>query len=288
MKLSRKGRWALLLPHLRNPYYAELVEALNKEARIRQTTLLLGLSLAGGDAADLIEQWTAGETDGLILDQSYYRENPELFERLRERGQPMVFLHGRSIPGFDFVRYDLYGSCLRNLRTLGDLGHRRIAYVSQAFEGCRSTSRFEAYAHFHEQNGIPTDETLIYFGEDGHIGGIKAWEQFATHKQPPTAVICGDDIIACGVFQAARSQGLLIPRDLSLSGVDNIAEAERLCLTTVNTDRAETSRMVLDLLERRIVDPSLPPQISTVPSTLILRDTQAPPRIGGLSSNSRR
>jgi len=282
MKLTRKGRWGLLLPHLRNPYYAELVESLNKEARLRRRTLLIGLSLGGEETQKILEQWCAGETDGLIIDQSYYRQNPELFDRLRERGVPMVFLHGTPIPNFDFMRYDLYESCIRNARNLGALGHLSIAYVAQSFAGCRQTSRFRAFMDYHQECGRTVPEELIAFGEDGHLGGIAAWQRLAALDQPPTAIVCGDDIIACGVLQAARLQGLQIPRDLSVTGVDNIAEAERLSLTTVRTDRDDTSRAIFDLLERRLADPALPVKTAIIPSSLILRDSVNAPRRGAL------
>lgn len=277
MKLNRKSRWGLLLPHLKNPYYAELVEALNKEARGRRTTLLFGLSLTGEDAEAVIEQWAA-ETDGLIADQSYYREHASLFDRLRERGLTILFLHGTPIPGYDFVKYDLYDSFKRNMRNLFALGHRRIAYAGQEFTGCRETGRFRAYADAHAEKGIALSEELICFGEDGHLGGIAAWQRCAALADAPTAVVCADDIVACGVVQAARAQGLQLPRDLSVSGNDDIAEAERLALTTVHTDRELTSRTIFDLLERRLADPTLPPQVGTIPSQLIMRDSVGAPR----------
>lgn len=277
MKLSRKRRWGLLLPHLRNPYYSELVEALNKEARNRRTTILFGLSLDEVESEAIVEQW-AGDTDGLILDQSYHRGNLELFQRLNERGVPIVFLHGTPIPGFDFVKYNLYDTFFRSLKCLKALGHQRIAFVGQEWEGCRRTARFRAYTDFHAQNQLPIDDALICFGEDGHQGGVSAWQHCAALAEPPTAVVCCDDIIACGVFQAARTQGLSMPRDLSICGVDDIAEAERLGLTTIRTDREQTSRAVLDLLERRLSDPNRPAEIAIVPSELIMRDSVAEPR----------
>lgn len=283
MKLNRKGRWGLLLPHLRNPYYAELVEALNREARKRGTTLLLGLSLQDNELVTMIDQWTGGEIDGLIMDQSYYRQNPDYFNCLREKGQPMVFLHGQAIPCFDFVRYDLYGSFMRNLKTLGALGHKRIGYIGQAFDGCRETGRFKAYEDFHVQSGWPVRDELTFFGEDGHVGGLRAWDYFFVMKDPPTALVCGDDIIACGLIQGIRSKGLKVPEHVSVSGVDNIAEADRLGLTTIQTDRDETSRSIFDILERRIADPDLPPQVATIPSSLIARDSVGAARKGGFT-----
>jgi LacI family transcriptional regulator len=278
MKLTRKGRWGLLLPHLRNPYYSELVEALSREARFRKTTLLLSLSLGDEDARDVVEQWTAGETDGIILDQSYYRQSPEYFEMLRKRGIAMVFLHGRPIPGFDFVHYQLHENSLRNVRHLGALGHLRIAFVGQEFAGCNETGRYRAFADYHKETGHEIDEKLVVFGDDGYLGGRSAWQRLSRLKKPPTAVVCADDIIACGVMHAAHAQGLRIPRDLSVTGVDDIAEAERGALTTIHTSREDAAKAMLELLENRLADRSLPPQIAAIPSVLILRDSVGAPR----------
>jgi DNA-binding LacI/PurR family transcriptional regulator len=279
MKLGRTKRWGLLLPHLQNPYYAELVEALNNQAQAQGTLILLGLSNHDKNReSSLITQWTAGETDGLILDQSHYHSNPEFFEQLKAREVPMVFLHGQPIAGFDFVRYQLFDSFARILNHLDALGHTRIGYVGQEFDFCRQTARFRAYVEFHQSRGRKIQEPLIHFGEDGAQGGINAWRFWQRSGNPPTAIVCCDDVIACGVVHAARSSGLQIPRDLSVTGVDDIAEASRLGLTTIHTNREATAKAILELLERRRVAFESPPEVCEIPSELIMRDSIGRPR----------
>jgi len=274
MKLGRTGRWGLLLPHLQNPYYSELVEVLNSHAHAQGTMILLGLSNHDKDReADLINQWSAGETDGLILDQAYYHSNPQLFEQLKSREIPMVFLHGQPIPGYDFVRYQLYDSVSRILNQLDALGHKDIGYVGQMFAFCRETARFRAYADFHTSKGRKLNEDFIQFGEDGATGGINAWRTWQSRAKVPTAIVCADDIIACGVVQGARSGGWQIPRDISVTGVDDIAESSRLGLTTIRTDRNATARAIFELLENRRTDFSRPPEVREIPSELIMRDS---------------
>jgi DNA-binding LacI/PurR family transcriptional regulator len=279
MKLGRTKRWGLLLPHLQNPYYSELVEALNTHAQAQETVILLGLSNHDKDReSNLITQWTAGETDGLILDQSHYHSNPELFEQLKAREVPIVFLHGRPIPGFDFVRYQLFDSFTRILNQADALGHTEIGYVGQEFAFCRKTARFRAYVEFHESRGREVSERLIHFGEDGARGGSNAWRAWQSSGNLPTAVVCCDDIIACGVVQAARSSGLQIPRDLSVTGVDDIAEAARQGLTTIFTNRDATAKAIFELLERRLASFDAPPEVREIPSELIMRDSLGRPR----------
>lgn len=279
MKLGRTNRWGFLIPHLHNPYYAELVESLNNEAAKSGITLLIGIS--NNDKrreAELILQWSAGETDALILDQSHYRDNPAIFEQLKARGIAMVFLHGTPISGYDFVRYELLDSVSRLMTHYEELGHTRIAYTAQNFPRCKETSRFKAYAKNRTAGRKKLDESLIFFGEDGAEGGRNAFRKWSSLREPPTAVICGDDIIACGVMHAARLAGWSIPRDLSVAGVDDIAESARSGLTTIKTSRVDSAKAICELLELRREDFDRAPEVRSIPSELILRSSVTRPR----------
>lgn len=279
MKLGRTSRWGILVPHLHNPYYAELVEELNNAAAKSGITLLVGISNNDKKReAELILQWTAGETDALILDQSHYHDNPAMFEQLKARGIAMVFLHGTEIPGFDFLRYELFDSVRRLVVHYEELGHTRIAYTAQNFAGCRETARYRAYAQSLSAKGKKLDESLIFFGEDGAEGGRNAFRKWAALRDPPTAVVCGDDIIACGVMHAARLAGWSIPRDLSVAGVDDIAESTRVGLTTIKTNRGDSARAICELLELRRENFDRPPEVRSIPSELILRSSVTRPR----------
>lgn len=280
MKLERTSRWGILIPHLHNPYYAELVEALNHEAEKSGITLLIGISNNDKKReAQMILQWTAGETDALILDQSHYHDNPSMFEQLKARGIAMVFLHGNPIPGVDFLRYELFDSVSRVMTHYEELGHTRIAYTAQNFAKCRETGRFRAYAKNRTAKGRKLDESLIYFGEDGAEGGRNAFRRWAALSEPPTAVICGDDIVACGVMHAARLGGWSIPKDLSVVGVDDIAESTRAGLTTIKTNRLEAAKGICELLELRRQDFERDPEVRSISSELILRDSITRPRV---------
>ena len=287
MKLGRTSRWAILVPHLHNPYYAELIEALNHEAEQVAITLLVGISNNDKKReAELILRWTAGEVDGLVLDQSHFHDNPTMFEELKARGIAMVFLHGNPIPGFDFVRYELFESASRVMTHYLALGHTRIGYAAQNFPGCRKTARFRAYSGHAAAKGKKMDEVLIYFGEDGAEGGINAFRKWAALLDPPTAVFCADDIIACGVMHAARVAGWSIPKDLSIAGVDDIAEGIRAGLTTVRTIRAQTAKAICELLELRRENFDRGTEVRSIPAELILRDSIARPRPVALKTRS--
>ena len=69
--------------------------------------------------------------------------------------------------------------------------------------------------------------------------------------EQPTAVFCDDDIIAAGLYLAARERGLRIPRDLSVVGFDDMDFARVLdpALTTVALDAELLGATAFELLE---------------------------------------
>jgi LacI family transcriptional regulator len=91
-------------------------------------------------------------------------------------------------------------------------------------------------------------------------------------------LVCDDDLIAAGAYKAARALGLDVPRDLSITGFDDILVATALEpeLTTIRLPAEELgARAMTALLER--LDGHAPPDVS-LPGELIVRGSTAPPR----------
>ena len=84
-------------------------------------------------------------------------------------------------------------------------------------------------------------------------GGRAGLSQLLGLAEPPTAVMCGNDLLAVGVLLEAEQRGLGVPRDLSVVGIDNLEIASHISpsLTTVHLPTAELGREVAEhLLDR--------------------------------------
>jgi LacI family repressor for deo operon, udp, cdd, tsx, nupC, and nupG len=120
---------------------------------------------------------------------------------------------------------------------------------------------------------------LVMAGTFSIESGAAAAEQLLDHPERPTAIFCFNDEMAIGVIDAARQRGVLVPRDLSVVGFDDIRFARHVepPLTTVAQPMRDighgTVRLLLDILGGRI----LPPTSITLPHTLIVRQSTAPP-----------
>jgi LacI family transcriptional regulator len=96
-----------------------------------------------------------------------------------------------------------------------------------------------------------------------------------SRPDPPTAIICHNDLLALGVVSALRRLGLVPGTDLSVIGFDNIPEAAHSvpALTTVATLPGQIGALAASLLLRRIMKPSGPTERILVPPRLIVRHT---------------
>jgi LacI family transcriptional regulator len=268
---GRARRWGLLLPHLYNPRYAELMDHLDREARQRSTVLLLGLSRFDPQLeADLLLHWASGEADGIITDCG---ASHTVYEVLRKRRYPVVFLFGRPSPQFNLVDVDT----MRSFRDLPEkmiaAGHRRLGFIGQYFTDCRLHPSFLGYAGALEARGWALNEEHIHFAAHDYVAAAEAWQRWRTSKTRPTAVLCFNDVIACNLIQNARNDGLDVPRDLSVTGSDDIPAAADYHLTTIRTDPAQIAREVFALLERK---PSSKAEVRMIQSRVVQRESIGP------------
>lgn len=166
-------------------------------------------------------------------------------------------------------------------RHLLSLGHRRIAVIAGPPERMCARARLGGIRAAMAEHGMPLDERLV------RIGQWFAFEEGLIHARellrlpdPPTAVLCGNDLQALGVYEAARQAGLRVPEDLSVVGFDDIP-AVRWCgppMTTVRQPMVEmgaaAAELVLTLAAGRTPDQAR----VELATTLIVRDSTAPPK----------
>ncbi len=99
--------------------------------------------------------------------------------------------------------------------------------------------------------------------------------------EPPTVLVCGNDVVAFGALNAARELGLDVPAAVSIVGFDDLPAARwpLLQLTTVAFDLDAMARRAASLLVSRIESgPETPYRHEQFPSRLVERATLAPAR----------
>jgi len=159
------------------------------------------------------------------------------------------------------------------------LGHRRIGWVGGAPASEASAERLHGYRAALQSANIPLDATIETNGDFSIEFGMAAGVPLLSSPTRPTAVVAANDEIAIGVIEAARSLGLRVPEDLSVTGFDDTPQASLTTprLTTVRQPLADMGRMAV----RVIVENArgVPPESRHIQlvTRLMARDSTAPP-----------
>jgi LacI family transcriptional regulator len=91
-------------------------------------------------------------------------------------------------------------------------------------------------------------------------------------------VVCGNDVLAIGALAECHAQGLVVPRDISVTGFDDLEMAAVVtpALTTVHFPTAELGMLAGQHLLARLAGKSVEQQ-TELPVELIVRASTAPP-----------
>jgi LacI family transcriptional regulator len=91
-------------------------------------------------------------------------------------------------------------------------------------------------------------------------GGVAGFQQLQGLKARPTAILCSNDMTAIGVLRAAYMEGLRVPDDLSVIGLDDIDFAEFTLppLTTIRLSRSDLAHAAFEALRQQAEDAGNP------------------------------
>ncbi|GAA0484689.1 MULTISPECIES: HTH-type transcriptional repressor PurR [Tatumella] len=279
LKVNNTKTLGLLSTSLEAPYFAEIVEAIEKKCFEHGYTLILGN--AHNDLQKqraYLSMMARKRVDGLLVLCAEYPQ--ELLDMLEEnRNIPMVVMDwGMSRGDFtDTVLDNAFRGGYMAGRYLIERGHRDIGCIPGQMERNTGGGRLAGFLKALEEAGITHCEEWTVQGDFEPESGYLAMQKILAQPRLPTAVFCGGDIMAMGAICAADEQGLRVPQDISIIGYDNVRNARYFtpALTTIHQPKSELGEKALDMLLDRIVNKREEPQTIEVYPSLIERRSVA-------------
>ncbi len=133
-----------------------------------------------------------------------------------------------------------------------DLGHRHIAIIGGNWPvSDTSRLRFEGCMKSFARHGIEFDPQRDYEGgRYSYLDGYRAVQSLLDKGSPFTAIFAVADVMAIGAIRALREQGLRVPEDVSVMGVDGLPLGDYLVpqLATVCQDADQIARRSVEIL----------------------------------------
>lgn len=253
----RSNMVAVIITNLTNMVYPEVLFHLNQRLVERKIHLLLFTVSSERNVAEILEEVWQYRVDGVVAAAQFTREQ---IEACQARNLPIVFYNRSSDnPHVATVCCDHERGERELVDRLVKAGHRNFVILSGPPESEVSTLRTRGAIGAIERIGGLTCQLLE--GDYTYKCGRERADQIVAMKRRPDAVICANDNLAMGCMDGLRhTHGLVIPRDISVTGFDGVTVAEwgSYDLTTILQPAERMVEAAVDMLVERIENPGLP------------------------------
>ena len=261
LKTNRSRTIGVVIPDITDPVFPPIIRGI-EDALARHDYVAI-LANTDGDSRRqirVIEALRPRGIDGLIL-ASVMRHDPEV-AALAADMHVVTVSRSTDCPRFSSVVHDEDDGLRRVLTHLASLGHRRIASIAGPQTVSTGYNRYSSYVRHSEELGLGSNEPLVSFARAfNEMEGERCAEELLVAGKPFTAVVCANDRLAVGAITAFRRHGIECPRDVSITGFNDMPLADRLSppLTTVRVQHykagVEAAETIVDIVENEVTEP---------------------------------
>ena len=276
---NRSNTIGAVIPTMENAIFARGLQAFQETLADAGVTLLVASS--SYDPAREFEQIRAlvsRGVDGLLLIGSARPASTYAFLDRRRIPYVMAWNHRQDDLGC-YVGFDNRLAAIEITRKVIGLGHRRIAMIAGITQdNDRAQDRVDGVRAAMSAAGLTPDSLQIIEARYSLNDGRRACATLLDQSPRPTAIICGNDVLAVGAIITARARGLAVPADLSITGMDDIelAKAVEPGLTTIHVPHRRMGKAAARAL-LAIRDGVTDCPGTLIETQLVMRGSLAPP-----------
>ncbi len=289
LRTRRSATIGVLIPDIANPLFPPILRGI--EAALAEAGYTAIITNTDNDplrARDALERLAARRVDGVIL-ATVSRRDP-LLDRCRKLGLPVVLVNRSTSGGTTSAVFtdDQAGAALA-VRHLAERGHRAIGHVAgpqRLSTGAGRRSGFVAALRVVGESGPPPIAEAASY--DIEAGARAAAALLDAHPRI-TAIVAANDLLALGCYDEAKRRGLACPRDISITGFNDMPFADRFDppLTTVRIPQRAMGAEAARLLVAEIENPRSPRREIKLQPELVVRGSTARPRFPSLAAPRR-
>lgn len=240
----------VVVTSIADPFNGEVVNGIEEVANRHGYSVILANSQANPDREVMVVR-SFGErrVDGILVASS--RVGALYVPLLSELKIPIVLINNQHPSEFvHSIMIDNVQGAYDLTRHLIGLGHKRIAYLGDRFGLQSDAQRFRGFEKAMNEAALPVRKTLVARGDGKPQGAMEAAKELLSRRDRPTAIFCYNDMSALGVLQAANAGSIVVPRDLSIAGFDDIFFASLLNppLTTVRQPKKQLGERATELV----------------------------------------
>lgn len=264
-------------PRFSDPFFSELLAGIGNKAAALGFDLLISTRAPGEQETESYGKIVdSGRVDGFIVVRT--RKKDTRIELLSERGFPFTAFGQTDGEDeqFSYVDIDSFLGMQKVAEHLAALNHKRIGCIAPPSNLAFAEKRVEGLRAGLAKAGIPLNEDYIKSGDLTQKSGYDLGGALLDMPRPPTAIVACNDLMALGTMSAAQERNLVVGKDVSITGFDDIpmAETSHPSLTTINQPIYQIGGMLCEMLIKRLKKETTEQQhILLLPSLVIRQST---------------
>lgn len=268
----------VVIPKIAHHFFSTLIEHIYDYAFENNYEIILTVSQENAERERKhLQTLLSMRVDGIIVSISQQTTDFEIFETVKSRGVPIVFMDRiPKINDCSTVIVNDRGGAFNVIQHAVDLGYRNIAHFAGYQNVNIGRERLIGFKEAMNANGIPINDAWVIEGNYGEDSGYNSFMKLYHEKNLPELVFAVTYPVALGVYMAARETGIKIPDDVDVICFGNSQVQEFLSppLSCVNqpTDKIATKSMEV-LLENIRNREEFQPEHIVIDTNLLLRGT---------------
>lgn len=262
-------------PRFTDPFFAEFLAGIgNTAAKLGYDILVSTYPISEEEIRSYHNKVESYLVDGFILVRT--RRDDARIQYLCSINFPFVAF-GRTEGDCPFPYVDVDNRYAMKIIAdhLVKLGHRKIAYIGAPDYLMFAYERLLGLKEALKDHDLDLSSSMCKVGDLTQKSGLEQTEALLDYKDPPTAIVTCNDLMALGVIRAAQKKGLIIGQDLAVVGYDDIPQAEHNMpsLTTIHQPIYRIGSIVCDMMVHILRGDVLEVQKQILQPTLIIRES---------------
>ncbi len=218
----------VIISGLHHKGVATTLNGVARASEERGYTLILkeAASLDSEDVLPFIRSLMAHQVRGIICAAPQVGTNwTSLQQHLPAKTPPLVFLKGNPLAAPVTISIDNYAAGYKITRHMIDQGYAHIAHISGPSDWWEAQERMRGWRQALSEAGLPLPASAVTEGNWTPASGSEGYARLRAAYPEMDAVFAANDQMALGAMQAAWQQGVNVPGELGVGGMDDISES---------------------------------------------------------------
>jgi LacI family transcriptional regulator len=271
--LARSQAVALIVSDITNPFFAEIIPAIEERLGSDGFVVFVGNSSEDRRREErLLAKIREFPPDGILICPALGGAESSLGRLLWRIGcrLSLLLVERRDLTTLESIMPRVHSS---PWSTFTRSAITRVAFVGGNANSSAVQERVEGYERALTRSGLQFDPLLVIPSAPTRAGGYDSVRKLLQIEDRPSAALCFTDVVALGVIEALRLAGLKVGSDFGVIGFNDLSTETQPALTTIDTAPRQLGEVAAELLFRRIKKPDSLRQTTILHPRLTVRES---------------